>query len=285
VTLSGTFGAAQQSFVATTADAASGRTVGTNKGLTQTDASINFAVAEDLGGGMKLTGAAQFANNALRGGNLTKEDSSVALSTSMGTITYANTRSANAAITANVFGSWMPVTSFYAGVDSRVDVDVLAYTTPELAPGLKASYASVEAVEGVGTSAAKIGQFTVNYANGPLVAVANFKNYNAAALSAGDKKSRSELAVTYDLGVAKVGVGSGSKLTDSGKTLTSYGVSVPMGAVTFGVNGAKRGDVKFYDAGVSYALSKRTSVNVMTGKLTGGAYAGSQSRVGIKHTF
>lgn len=85
--------------------------------------------------------------------------------------------------------------------------------------------------------------------------------------------------------MAKVGIGSGSKTTETGKSLTSYGVSVPMGAVTFGVNGAKRGDVKFYDAGVSYALSKRTSVNVMTGKLTGGDNVGTQTRVGVKHSF
>ncbi len=252
-----------------------------------TDGSINFAVVEDLGGGLKLTGSTQFAQAATRGDAPTKEDSVLALSGTFGTVAYANTRTANAAIGANVFGSWMPVTSFYAGVDSRSDVDVLSYTSPELVQGVKVAYANVEATEGSGTSAAKVNQFTVSYANGPLTGVANFKNYNAAAVAAvsGSTKNRTELAVTYDLGVAKVGIGSGSKTTETGKSLTSYGVNVPMGAVTFGVNGAKRGDVKFYDAGVSYALSKRTSVNVMTGKLTGGTNAGTQTRVGVKHSF
>ena len=250
-----------------------------------TDGSINFAVVEDLGGGLKLTGSTQFAQPAARGASPTKEDSVLGLTGSFGTIAYANTRTSNAAIGANVFGSWMPVTSFYAGVDSRSNVDVLSYTSPELVQGVKVAYAHVEAAEGAGTSAAKVGQFTVSYANGPLTGVANFKNYNAAALTSGAEKNRTELAVTYDLGVAKVGVGSGSKTTTTGSSLTSYGVSVPMGAVTFGVNGAKRGDAKFYDAGVSYALSKRTSVNVMTGKLTGGTNAGTQTRVGVKHSF
>jgi predicted porin len=49
-----------------------------------------------------------------------------------------------------------------------------------------------------------------------------------------------------------------------------------------------RGDLKQTDFGVSYAFSKRTALNVASGKLAGSATAannGTQSRVQLKHTF
>jgi hypothetical protein len=180
----------------------------------------------------------------------------------------------------------MPVTSFYSSgnVDSRIDVDNFSYTTPELIKGLKAGYTFTEASEGVLTSAGKINTFSATYSDGPLAAAVAYKSYNATAAGS-NLANRSEMFVTYDAGIAKVGAGFGSKLTSTGSALTAYGVSVPMGAITLGVNGASRGSLNFYEAGVVYALSKRTSANLMFGNFEGGDNAGSQTRVGIKHTF
>jgi len=288
-TISGTFGAAYQSFYnggAANTTTSLATATSTNKGFTQTDSSVNVAVSEDLGGGLRAAGSVQFVMNAVRGNNVTKEDSNLSLSGAFGTVAYANTRSSNTAIGSQVFASWMPVTSFYStgNVDSRSDVDNFSYTSPELIKGLKAGYTFTEASEGVLTSAAKINTFSATYSDGPLAAAVAYKSYNVSAAST-NMANRSEMFVTYDAGIAKVGAGFGSKLTSTGSALTAYGVSVPMGAITLGLNGASRGSLNFYEAGVVYALSKRTSANVMFGNFEGGDNAGGQSRFGIKHTF
>ena len=286
-TISGTFGAAYQSYYnggAANTTTSLATATSTNKGFTQTDASVKVDVSEDLGGGLRAAGAVQFAQNPLRGGSLVKEDSSLTLSGAFGAVAYANTRSSNTAIGSQVFASWVPVTSFYSNVDSRVDVDNFSYTSPELIKGLKLGYVFTEATEGVATSAGKINTFNATYSDGPLAAAVAYKSYNATAAGT-NMANRSEMFVTYDAGVAKVGAGFSSKLTSTGSALTAYGVSVPMGAITLGVNGASRGALNFYEAGVVYALSKRTSANIMIGNFEGGDNAGGQSRIGIKHTF
>jgi len=316
VTISGTFGAGYQSnevgalaavaavTASSTADGVLGTkatTAATSEGLVTTDASIKFTATEDLGGGLKATAAAQFATNELRGGGLTKEDTSIALSGGFGSLTIGNSRSSDAAIMANVFASWMPVTSFYATVSSRVDIDLISYTTPAILPGLTATVTSAELTEGKTKSVTQSNGIAFNYTQGPLAAVVGFKTTNGLTTTqlTTTEKNNTELAVTYDLGVAKVGLGFDSaslKGTSSNaygeKSLISYGVNVPMGAFTVGYNGAKRGVNKFYDAGVSYDLSKRTSIKAMVGKLTNtssastvASNAGTQYRVGGLHNF
>jgi len=288
VSLSGTFGSAYQSY-----DTTASGVVTKNKGLSPvTDASIKATVVEDLGGGLKVTAAGQFAMNNSRGGNLTKEDSSVALAGGFGTVAFASTRSSDTAIAANVFASWMPVTSFYATVSSRAAGDVLSYTSPAIVPGLTLGLAQFEVTEGAVTSVLKSNILSANYTNGPLTVMVAQKATTGltAAQLVTTKKNNTELAATYDLGVAKLGLGYDSATTTGANAytdsnMTSYGVSVPMGAITLGVNGAKRGVRNFYDAGVNYDLSKRTSLRVAFGKMEGGNNAGNQSRVGILHAF
>jgi hypothetical protein len=300
VALSGTFGAAYQSYYGN----ATGTTAATtaSKGISPvTDASIKATIVEDLGGGLKATAAGQFAMNNSRGGALTKEDSSVSLAGGFGTVAFNSTRGSDTAISANVFASWLPRVSFYDTVSSRASIDVLGYTTPDVMPGLKFGLSQAEATEGALTSVLKVNIISANYANGPLALAFAQKattGLTAAELTAGAKKNNTELAATYDLGVAKVGLGYDSSTTKgtgaySDKNMMSYGVSIPMGAITVGVNGAKRGDNKFYDAGVNYDLSKRTSLRAQFGKNTGtsdiittpSSYEGKQYRVGVLHTF
>ena len=283
VTLSGTFGAGYQSFETVTGALVS-------KGIAPaTDANIKATIVEDLGGGLKITAAGDFNLNGARSGNLTKGDSSVTLAGGFGSLAFANTRSSNTAIQANVFASWMPVTAFYATVDARAAIDLLSYTSPEVMPGLKFGIARLEVTENTATSINTQTILSATYAVGPL-SLAGAQKTMSGVITAGTEKSNTELAATYDLGVAKVGLGYGSALTTSttlytGKNLISYGISAPMGAITFGVNGAKRGDRNFYDAGVNYALSKRTQVRAQLGKMEGGTNAGNQYRVGLFHTF
>ena len=60
----------------------------------------------------------------------------MSLAGGFGSLTFANTRSSNYAGKGLVFASSMPVTSFYATVESRSAIDVLSYTTPELIPAI-----------------------------------------------------------------------------------------------------------------------------------------------------
>ena len=296
MTLSGTFGAAYQSYYGNT----TGTTPATqaSKGIAPvTDASVKVTATEDLGGGLKITAAGQFAMNASRGGNVTKEDSSVALAGGFGSLAFSSTRTSDTAIGANVFASWLPRVSFYDSVSSRAATDVLSYTSPAIVPGLTLGLAQAELTEGVSTSDQKVTIVSANYSAGPLTVALAQKSANkltAAQITAQAKKNNTEAAVTYDFGVARVGLGYDSATTGgtayTSKALTSYGISVPMGAITFGVNGAKRGDNKFYDAGVNYALSKRTQVRAQFGKIDGtsstsATYDGNQYRVGLFHTF
>lgn len=281
--ITGTFGAGYQSYKAAGV---------VNKGLTMTDSTISVAVSEDLGGGLRAAANVNLAGNASRGGNVTKEDSAVSLSGGFGAVAVMNTRSSNAAIGSQVFASSMPVTSFYAGVDRRAAGDALVYTSPELMAGLKVSFTHFEATEGDVTSAGKANILGATYAAGPLAAAVAFKSYNSAAqatagavLGGVGEKSRTEGFVTYDLGMAKLGLGFGTKRTSTDKNLTALSVNAPLGAINVGLNYAKRGTNKFYEAGAKYSVSKRTTANVMFGKLTGGNNAGNQYRVGVVHTF
>jgi hypothetical protein len=117
--------------------------------------------------------------------------------------------------------------------------------------------------------------------------------------------------VSYDLGVAKVAYAYDSASVEGTSSATAgafssaanaqavanlqtksaqgMSVTVPMGALTFGANYFKRDVAKVTEFGVSYALSKRTALNVATGKKSGLAenlgYNGTQNRVQLKHTF
>ncbi len=296
MTLSGTFGAGYQSFYGNT----SGTTAATTatKGINPaTDTSIKATVVEDLGGGLKVTAAGQFTMGGSRASSVNKEDSSVSLAGSFGTVSFANTRSSDTAIMANVFASWLPRVSFYDTVSSRAEGDSLGYTSPSI-NGFNVGVSQFEVTQGTATSAAKSNVLSSTYTVGPFAAALAYKSttgLTTAQINAGAKKTNVEAAATYDLGVAKVGLGydsatTGGTGTYTDKAMTSYGVSMPMGALTLGVNAATRGTNKFYDAGANYDLSKRTSVRVQFGKSTGTSasaanYAGNQYRVGVLHNF
>jgi hypothetical protein len=322
-TITGTFGVAIQSYdsagtaaaaactnaaLACSTGGADAAAAATNKGAAMTDASVRVAVSEDLGGGVRASGFVQFAqphgSGASRGTAVTKEDSSLALSGGFGTVSISNTRSGNVAIGANVFGTSLPVTTFYmsGGVASRGNGDLISYSSPDIS-GFTLGVAQFEASEGVLTSANKVSILSANYAQGPLTVAFASKSKNTAMRTATNMKTENELALTYNMGVARVGLGYGSKVATTGKALTSFGVSVPMGAITVGLNGAQRGDATFMEGGLKYAFSKRTTLNAMYGSyeaIKGDAKAatataaataardavdGKQYRVGIVHTF
>ena len=112
---------------------------------------------------------------------------------------------------------------------------------------------------------------------------------------------------SYDLGIAKVGIGyqttnvvkrTGSTTVDP-KGTTVVSASVPMGAASFGILYGTRGNnsttttstaVTQAALGVNYSLSKRTSLYAMyndinVGKATTATGDIRETHVGVNHTF
>jgi hypothetical protein len=316
VTLSGSYGAAQQSFE---------RTELKQKGIAVTDSSIRLTAVEDLGGGLRATFFSQITAGSERGkestAGVTKEDSSISLAGGFGTVAFSNTRTSDTGINGMVFASWLPRTQWYDTVSARAASDVFSYTSPEITKGLRVGISSAEialvtasglltdgdggftfgsltgSTGSAGLTTAntnfKVTTLSATYSAGPLTVMAAQKstNLSAAVVAAGAEKNNTELAAIYDFGVAKAGFAYDSKTTTTGDALTGFSVNVPVGAMDIGFNTAKRGDNKFVEYGVNYNLSKRTALRAQAGKMSGVTSnggtntIGNQYRVGVFHAF
>jgi hypothetical protein len=139
--------------------------------------------------------------------------------------------------------------------------------------------------------------FGANYANGPLSANLDTTSFKRNA-STSTADSRIRMSAMYDLGVAKVGFGyqtNDNTLTDVSQYIV--GAAVPVGAWTFAVNLAGRETTTLatnakvkntgYEAGVNYALSKRTSIAATYRTVNEGASAIDQkaTRIRLMHAF
>ncbi len=264
-----------------------------------TDANLKLAAVEDLGGGMKATFDYTLETGAQRGALVTRADSGVGLSGGFGAVAFRNTRTSDLIASIGSSAVSLPDGLYdNLGIVSRGAIDAFIYTAPTV-NGFTAALAAVEGVDGnvdpalwtaadtTRTKSATV--FSLNYAAGPLSATVQQKSHSLGATSTA-KKNQTEFAVSYDLGVAKVAYAFDGKETTAAtaKNANGFSVTVPMGAVTAGANYFKRGDLKQTEMGVNYAFSKRTSLNIATGKMSGHATAtknGTQNRVMLKHTF
>lgn len=243
------------------------------KGLLLNDNSIRFSVTEDLGGGLKLSAFTQVKANSTRGGNVTKEDSAMALTGNFGAIGYNSTRTNTLARDYGLVGdNWIwdnPYTSNNKEVFSREATDVLSYTSPDMS-GFKASVAMMEtAADGAVTPSTKSFGVTALYGQGPLKAAIRAIRSDNDSWASNITKQSFDLGVNYDFGVAKVGVGYDSKRRgkkDTDKAAMTASVSAPLGPVTFGVNYGKRDVSNFMEVSAKYNLSKRSAVYLDYGK-------------------
>jgi predicted porin len=261
-----------------------------SKGLVLDSNSVKVSLSEDLGGGLKLSAATQFAGNSGRGGNVTKEDSSIALAGGFGSLSYNNTRSGSWAVAYGAVGdTWNWNGAYDTDVFQRSKIDALTYTSPSMG-GVNVVAAYVESSnDGSGTPATTTAVLGVKYAAGPLAVGARVVSSKNDAFTSGITKNSFELGANYDLGVAKIGLGYDSKRrgkTDSDKAAMVVGVAVPMGPVSLGLNYGKRDKATFADLGLNYSLSKRTSVYVDYGKIKAQAgTSASQYNIVLAHSF
>ena len=264
-----------------------------DKGFTNTDLTFRLGMVEDLGGGLKASAAADFdTTGANFASTPLRRTASIGVAGGFGSVSIINTRSGDLLTKAMVAPSYLPDGMYdTSGVLARSPVDALSYSTPSFG-GFSGLFQYVEAnTDGNTTPANKVVVLGVNYANGPLAA--GFVAKSTSDLPAGAVKNNYEAFATYDLGVAKLGLGLDTKnnasaanlltAANAAKTAFAFGVSAPLGPVTVGVNYAKRGTAKVAEAVAKYDLSKRTNLNASFGKQN--VDANSQYRIALVHNF
>jgi hypothetical protein len=275
VTLSGKFG---YQYATTTSNAG----VKAN-GFNTTDGDVNFAVVEDLGGGLK---AEAFMGIRLRGREINADsgaasaavaagaavpagadqadgigarDSRITLSGGFGSVTVGAVAAGSGIIARGTAGQ-----AGYNGLDhdgtlldAEVNgVDLFQYTTPTFS-GFNAYIQVVDSVGDPGAGGLQAAAATVsgtvvglNYAAGPLSANIDTTSYDRNA-STSTADSRLRMSAQYNLGMAVVGFGyqtNDNTATDVKQTV--FGVSVPMGALSIGAAMVTR-DTKTLSTGAS----------------------------------
>jgi predicted porin len=207
--------------------------------------------------------------------------------------------------------------------------NTIAYTSPAFngfTAGL-ATYAEKTSVDGAVAATGKSEGYilSANYANGPLNVAFGYGDikgnatldlklggYDSTAdVAAGYKIKSTAIKASYDVGVAVPYVlfadndvsgtftmGGNSDTAKAGFRATELGATFPMGAFTpfvSMVSGKSNGDVtgfKYsgYEAGVTYALSKRTTAYVTLGQKKvkdegETVYKKTATAIGVAHTF
>ena len=245
----------------------------------RTDGNLNVTVTEDLGGGLKFTGVAGLDLRD-RGAAVTGRSTSFTLAGGFGSLNYA-TSLANLNLRTGALSGLSLDKGLQFVTNGEAVVSILQYTTPALAPGLTLNINSVQT--GTSTLTDNISDYTtfaVNYANGPLSTSFDYRSND----------TRTRGTVTYDAGVAKAAVGFISGYGTVTNSQLDMDISIPMGAITLAAQYVQRGDDNGYALGASYALSKRTSINLATANIdttssSGSAYNGQQTRLRLNHTF
>jgi len=280
-------------------------------GIDTTNANrVNVIAVEDLGGGLKVTGRVDNRLTTLNAARATG-DMFVQIDGGFGSIkvgqyTYASNAAWNAGAANTV--------STVATSAQNLSTSIASYTTPAIG-GLTAS-----AALDLDTSSNSIGKdgwgLKFNYAAGPLGAQLSYTQAPKLNTTTNSPIKVVSLAVSYDLGVAKVffnqsdvraggltttataagyftsGATSGTAV--SANKQTSLSATIPVGAATLKAGYINRkGDtnITIVDramVGVDYALSKRTTLVAEMGQdkqAVTGANRATNSFVGVNHSF
>jgi predicted porin len=275
------------------------------------DADLTFTAAEDLGNGMKVTAKAtmNFENgrgsttatkikvntntpateveNKLASGYTAIEDVTIGISGGFGAVTIGRVEAGNGIVGRGLAGA--PVMGADDGIvlAAASNTNIVSYGSPRMAGvQLTGNFTQPDGIFGSRDSTEKFAYSVgINYAAGPV----------SAALDYQQTINRIRASASLDLGMAKIGAGA----VVDGSAGSNYvvGVSVPMGAVTVGAaysantkSGSAAGykDATASEVGVSYALSKRTSLSAAYRAYNATAEArnvADKYRVRMTHSF
>jgi hypothetical protein len=247
-----------------------------------TDGKFTLTAKEDLGGGLSATGAmtvdSVFGRQTT---SPTNADATLTLASTNGfSVTMGSFESAADARKGDVSGISMEQgmdKADYMLANTNVDGIVASYA---VMPGVSVGVAHVEyGTLGDATSATKLTKVFASYANGPLSLYASNTDLNTAGA-----KSYSDIAASYDLGVAKVGVGHRTKGGSAVDSTNLVSVSAPVGAFNFGIVSAEYNGLRGTGYGMNYSLSKRTTLYVSKG-VSDVAALDNNTRVKLVHAF
>ena len=279
-TMTGSVGFAWYQTVATTGATASGLGGDTNH--------IDFAVKEEMDGGMSITAAVGIDLGVESGAATAGRDVVLTVKTA----TAGNFKFASAKGADYLSGGIAAVGSDYendntgtSGIFStRANLDSLTWSMPISAElTFSVSYVEPTTDTGVGAGASgntyntadyqRYNQYSLTYKSGPVVADAGYRTFDQANAATANSSTRTRGSASYDLGVAKVGAGFSQTTTTYGATTTDtlVGLSIPMGQLTlsgqFGNrtkagNASAASDTNYSSKIVNavYNLSKRTDV-------------------------
>ena len=230
----------------------------TTKGYEMTDGNVQFTAKEDLGAGMSVVGAMKLDSMLGRGtANPTNADATLTFTNGNFSLTGGSFESAADARKGDVSGI-----SLEQGLDKAdynlgtTNVDGIS-ATYVVTPSVSVGVAHVEVTPlGDATATTKLSKVFASYTQGPLSVFAS----NSQPSTAG-AKSYAQVAVSYDLGVAKLGLGMRTK-GDNADSSTLISAAVPVGAFTFGVASAEYNGVRGTVYGANYSFSKTTTLYV-----------------------
>ncbi len=251
--------------------------------LGSTDSTITVSASEDLGGGLSMAVSQSIATGGAEGGNVVNDGGSITFAGGFGSIKFG-TLNASAALgegNGNGAVTWKHVLNT-TGASGR-SYQYGLYTLPAMVPGLGVAI-RVQNMSAAGavdfsdfTATANGTQLRLNYATGP-VTMAYYVRSNSG-----------EVHATVDLGVAKFAMGMDTKTSTVGADKRKeVNVKVPMGGMELAAFYGKKGSITSTEVGVTYALSKRTSLNATTGSFKNAVQADpleSSTRVRLTHNF
>jgi predicted porin len=252
----------------------------TTKGYEMTDGKFTLAAKEDLGGG--LSAAASMTVDSVFGRQTTSPtnaDTTLTVASKDWSLTMGSFESTADARKGDVSGLSMEQGMDKANYNlATVPVDAIVGTLTVM-PGVSVGIAHAEyGTLGDATTATKLTKLIASYANGPLSLYGSNTNTNVAGA-----KSYSDIAASYNMGVAKVGVGHRTK----GDALTStnlVSLSVPVGALSFGIVSVTYNGLSATGYGVNYSLSKRTNLYLANG-VSDVASLDKSTRLKLVHAF
>ncbi|MDX1330738.1 MAG: porin, partial [Burkholderiaceae bacterium] len=168
------------------------------KGYRITDGVVKFNAAEDLGGGMTLSGSTTVD---LKGRtSVNAENASLTMSGGFGSVTLGSVEAGNGILGLGGAGAAGRGLDNGTALDGGTNGDMLKYTTPALMTGLTASITRFEAGTGAGDGAAQVTVVGVNFSSGALTVAADTANYAqpaAKAVAATTAVCTGETAISY----------------------------------------------------------------------------------------
>lgn len=290
---------------------------GGGQGMLMTDGDVLFSATEDLGGGMKAIVASEIRLRG-RDDQVSARNATVSLQTNFGLISMGSIEAVSPLLTVGTAGAPIELATNMDGnassrvatpIAPRTNIDAVSITLPLGPVTTTILYSEVNGAAGNGaalgtlTGADDFGSRTGGnitgttawtvigrYNAGPLSLYGDYTMFDSKLTATNTNPvvqkfykdwGRTRLAATYDFGVAKIGVG---YLTADHDYPDQYsaGLTVPMGAVTFGLTYAAVDKAKasyalspnriertFTGAGVQYDFSKMTNINLSYGTFTG----------------